>query len=662
MKYCLLKYHQLLFFILLTVSSKSQLLFHQENIKGGVCGDGISYYNMDYLSEDTIQLAINLPNGSEIKKAYLFSSRSIYQVGSLPIKDNSIVVKLNNNKVKIDSSNIITNKFNFDYSSPSGENCITANDVTGFVNQNNNILIKPCQGCLLISDTSRKFVYDTFYLLIIYENLLMPSTNIVALLNNKTYDYTLQYYFNNLNTINIFDDVSFSIWANNIRSFPTNYTSDYILNSSIGNFNLGTLDMYKGGTEWSKKLPGSFDYKNNTLTGLQDDTPDAFIDSTDALANIKTYLPSNANSFVITTSGNVTGAGANIRSGFFLAYTTPCPTSASKDTSISICRGQSVQLSASTGFATYNWYPKTGLTDSTVANPIANPVQSTNYIAYVKDAAGCMHTEHTQVIVHGAPVPETIAITHAVCGTQEGSITITPNYHNYFYTYSIGTGITTNTSFTNLSSGNYTLTVTDNAGCTYQTNFTINEINPANALFETQTATSSYTAPLYVHFINSSSGANNYIWNFPTASTTTFNSNYTFTNAGTYTVSLIAYNNLQQCADTAIKVFTILPQDTSGVFIPNVFSPNGDGINDMFEIKYEHAEEISMTIYDRWGKEVFIKELKNVNTGIISWNGKNASGTECAAGTYFYIVTIKADKKYIKIPNKEYKGFLSLLR
>jgi gliding motility-associated-like protein len=516
----------------------------------------------------------------------------------------------------------------------------------------------------MVEDPSRDFVYDGFYLLIIYENNLMQNVNVLTILNNKTYYTNMNYAIQNLNPIDNSKDVGLSIWTNNVsNTILGDNRCDFTLSSSSGQFYLGKLDMTIGNFTFNKSLPGSFYYENNNLYGLVDDTPDQFIDSTDALANIKAFVLNNTTSFTLTSNSTTNNGCFAIKEGFFLAYTTPCPTSASKDTSISICRGQSVQLSASTGFATYNWYPKTGLNDSTVSNPIANPVQSTNYIAYVKDAAGCMHTEHTQVIVHGAPIPDTIAITHAVCGTQEGAITITPNYHNYFYSYSIGTGITTNTSFTNLSAGNYILSVTDNAGCTYQKNFTIIEINPANALFETQTATSSYTAPLYVHFINSSSGANNYNWYINNVfESSALNYFHTFTDSGIYSIMLIAYNNIPTCADTAYLNITVLPQDTSGVFIPNVFSPNGDGINDTFEIKYEHAEEISMTIYDRWGKEVFIKELKNVNTGIISWNGKNASGIECAAVTYFYIVTIKADKKYSKIPNKEYKGFLSLLR
>jgi len=646
-----------------SLSVKSQLCFLQENFRGGVSGDGVSYNNMEYLQADTIQLQTDIPLTAIIKKAYLFANRGVYQAGLKPKKDNSVTLKFNNNPIIIDSSNIVTNKFNFDNSNPSGENWITAVDITAYIHAASNILITPCQGCQMLADTSRHYVLINYFLVVLYEDNSMPLTNFAIYLNDKTFSTSFQYLFNNLNPINNNLDVSFSIWSTDTDSHPFDYSSNYVLNSSLGNFNLGTLDMYKGNTVWSEKLPGSFDYKNNSLIGLQDDTPDAFIDSTDALANIKTYLPFNATTFSVTTSGNVIGAGSNIRSGFFLAYTTPCPASITKDTSITICKGQNVQLSASTGFTNYNWYPLAGLTDSTIASPIATPQHSTNYIAYVKDAAGCMHTEHTQIIVHGAPEPDTIVTINAVCGSQLGTLSITPNYHNYGYNYNIGNGTTTDTSITNVLPGTYTLTTTDDAGCTYQNVFSISEVNPVTANFSIQTATSNYIAPLYVSFSNNTTGATNYNWYFPTSTTNTYNTNYTFTDAGTYTVTLIAYSNLQKCADTVSKIITVLAQDTAGIFIPNVFSPNGDGINDVFEVKLKNAELELFEIYDRWGV-VIIKneELKINSNGLISWSGRATSGIECSAGTYFYVIKIKLDSAYSKEGTKEFKGFITLVR
>lgn len=654
-----MKIFTVIFLFFCSQISHSQILFSQETLNGGISVDGKNYSGTDCLQADSIVFTNIVPIGSIIKKAFLLSNRYIYYVGSKVFKDTRHKLNFNNNIIEIDSSNIVTSKFNSNSSNPCVELWIVSKDVTAFVQANNNTLITPCQTCLMSGDTSRKYVLSDYVLMIVYENTSMPNTNSLVYLNNKTYSSSISYDLNNMNPINTLNSVGLSIW-NSYTGTPNN--CNYTLNSTLGNFNLGTLDMYLGNNIYSNQLFGSFNYHNNTLIGLEDDTPDNFIDSTDALANISTYIANNTNGFTLSTTGNVNKFGTNQRLGFFLAYTTPCPTSTSKDTSITICRGLSQQLNASAGFTNYNWYPLAGLNDSTIANPIASPLQSTNYIAYVKDAAGCMHTEHTQIIVHGAPKPDTITTTNAVCGTKLGTLTITPNYHNYAYTYNIGNGATTVTNITNILPGTYTLTTTDYAGCTYQNIFSISEVNPVTANFSIQTATSNYIAPLYVSFSNNTTGATNYTWYFPTTIATTYNTNYTFNDAGTYTVTLIAYNNLQQCADTATQTIIVLPQDTAGIFIPNVFSPNNDNINDLFEVKTKNASIELFEIYDRWGVIVFKSEIKNLTSEIISWAGRTTSGMECNAGTYFYVIKIKLDENYSKVKTKEYKGFITLVR
>ncbi|MEG2070078.1 MAG: gliding motility-associated C-terminal domain-containing protein [Bacteroidales bacterium] len=68
--------------------------------------------------------------------------------------------------------------------------------------------------------------------------------------------------------------------------------------------------------------------------------------------------------------------------------------------------------------------------------------------------------------------------------------------------------------------------------------------------------------------------------------------------------------------------------------LPNVFTPNGDGFNDLFGpyIPYTNVEKIDMTIYNRWGRKVFHTEDPDIN-----WDGKDyLSKQDCSGGTYFY--------------------------
>jgi len=82
------------------------------------------------------------------------------------------------------------------------------------------------------------------------------------------------------------------------------------------------------------------------------------------------------------------------------------------------------------------------------------------------------------------------------------------------------------------------------------------------------------------------------------------------------------------------------------LFIPNVFSPNGDGINDLFRIE-GLQEEDEVSIYNRWGTKVY--ELANINDG---WDGRTTAGEKCSTGVYFYYIKRKK--------NENKKGFIHL--
>ncbi|WP_317899742.1 gliding motility-associated C-terminal domain-containing protein [Aurantibacillus circumpalustris] len=104
-----------------------------------------------------------------------------------------------------------------------------------------------------------------------------------------------------------------------------------------------------------------------------------------------------------------------------------------------------------------------------------------------------------------------------------------------------------------------------------------------------------------------------------------------YTQAGTYTVVMFAKKGA--CIDTAYKVIKVeLP---SSLVIPNVFTPNGDGINDLFFLKATNLSSVDMTIVDRWGRIVY--ELVS-ESGNIEWDGKNAEGNDAAEGVYFYVI------------------------
>ena len=104
---------------------------------------------------------------------------------------------------------------------------------------------------------------------------------------------------------------------------------------------------------------------------------------------------------------------------------------------------------------------------------------------------------------------------------------------------------------------------------------------------------------------------------------------FVFSEEGTIEVSLEGYI-YEACKNTVTKPFLIMPT----VRIPNVFTPNGDGVNDVF---FDGMPETELIIINRWGQELY--------KGMGGWDG-TYNGNEMSAGTYFYIITLPNGDSY----------------
>ncbi len=109
-----------------------------------------------------------------------------------------------------------------------------------------------------------------------------------------------------------------------------------------------------------------------------------------------------------------------------------------------------------------------------------------------------------------------------------------------------------------------------------------------------------------------------------------------FENTGTYAVALIAQND-KQCLDTTVKAVYVLPDFT--VFVPNVFSPNGDNLNDVFIPVTRGATQFHLQIFNRWGQLIF--ESTDKNKG---WDG-TFNGEPCKVDSYVWKLIISNSKE-----------------
>ena len=90
------------------------------------------------------------------------------------------------------------------------------------------------------------------------------------------------------------------------------------------------------------------------------------------------------------------------------------------------------------------------------------------------------------------------------------------------------------------------------------------------------------------------------------------------------------------------------------VLIPNAFSPNGDGENDIFRLRGQNIIEVELYLYNRWGQQVY----ENISTDLDEgWDGKQ-SEQNCEIGTYVYYAKVR----FINDTEEFFKGNVTLIR
>ena len=179
--------------------------------------------------------------------------------------------------------------------------------------------------------------------------------------------------------------------------------------------------------------------------------------------------------------------------------------------------------------------------------------------------------------------------------------------------------------------GNYTLTVTNLlTNCSATTSVNVIQGNVTAGIAATPTTG---IAPVTVNFTEQCVGASSYYWSFGDNNSNSIAPNpvYIYNTNGTYTVMLIASSG--PCSDTAYV--TIIIKDGLTLEIPNVFTPNGDDINDVFTIKTTGVKDISLQIFNRWGDKMY--GFAGPNAG---WDGRMVNGAKATEGTYFFFVKV----------------------
>jgi gliding motility-associated-like protein len=142
------------------------------------------------------------------------------------------------------------------------------------------------------------------------------------------------------------------------------------------------------------------------------------------------------------------------------------------------------------------------------------------------------------------------------------------------------------------------------------------------------------------------------MWDFGDSTSSNLASpSHTYAQRGTYNVRLVV-SAPGGCTDTTFDEIIVNPEFT--LYVPNAFTPNGDGLNDNFLIYGEEIQEMNMMIFDRWGNMVFTST--SVQEG---WDGRANGGADIAQqDVYVYKIQVK------DLAGKQHKqtGHVSLIR
>jgi gliding motility-associated-like protein len=287
-------------------------------------------------------------------------------------------------------------------------------------------------------------------------------------------------------------------------------------------------------------------------------------------------------------------------------------------------------------------YQFTWNTTPVQTGPVAFDLKAGNYIVMVTDSLN--DTLYIPVTISSPTALTATAVTKdpSCFGKFDGNIAVTVNGGTSPYTYFWSNGSIFN-PLTNLSAGNFTLTITDTNGCKLNKNYTLKEPNPISLVLDSiNDAVCKTTSDGSISLsLVGGTAPFNYFWN--TGETTLDIANKIH---GEYSIVVTDKNN---CGVTGKYTINYKKDNCEqDVFMPQGFSPDGDGINDGYTIDgIEKFPNNHLRIYNRWGTLVFEeKGYKNTWKGTFE-KGIGANEETLPTGTYFYVLELEPGKPAI---------------
>jgi gliding motility-associated-like protein len=332
-----------------------------------------------------------------------------------------------------------------------------------------------------------------------------------------------------------------------------------------------------------------------------------------------------------------------------------------------VCFGDSTQytdLSNPNGgvITSWNWDFSDG-NFSTQTNPQHSfvIVNDSFYVSLiVQTADGCIDTV-TQLVITD-PIPDMNFAPDAVSGCEDftaqfydSSLVSGGTIVNWFWDFGDGNfSFGQNPVHTYNDPGNFyvSLTVTGSNGCVFKDSLLYPVVvypKPVADFLPSPPSVSIFTPD--INFVDQSIGAMFWEWDFGDFDGSILqNPAHTYADTGIYTVSQIVINQYG-CRDTAYVPVRIESEFT--FFLPNAFTPNGDGDNDYFMGEGIGIRTFDFLVFDRWGNKIFESE-----DPAVGWDGRLTSGTKAQIDVYVYKIYILD----VMSVEHTYIGHVSLIR
>lgn len=302
-----------------------------------------------------------------------------------------------------------------------------------------------------------------------------------------------------------------------------------------------------------------------------------------------------------------------------------------------ICRGDTATLVGS-GADSFLWSPDTSISNTTAMNPQVWPDSTRPYYLEGTDTNGCVNQDTVQVNVYRVfAEPDS-----NICRGEELQLqAFGPNTTDY--SWSPSTGLSDPNAQNPVAEPDsttvYTITATDINGCVDQDSVEVEVLDNPDA--DLEASPKAECEGFRWNIQDRSQGHDSLFWSLGNEE-----------KKGEEIDGLVAYDDEdlitqvvitdQGCRDTSTLEIDAPPfEEHFETNKPNVFTPNGDGKNDVFtlEMNGDYSDCVELRIFNRWGQLIFTSSAGNTR-----WDGYTSAGEKVSPGTYFYTLIVKSIK------------------